>query len=913
MQYGYSLANFHTEWSLLMKVSFSVRGDRLMYIKSISLAFAMSLVMPTFVQGQDAEFGALLEEVTVTARKREESLKDVPVSISVMSSDMLREANIIEPRDLFALTPGLDYDASNSNDRLSDNPSIRGIQANTGSSNLQKVNTFLDGMPMIGSQGTNQFVDIQQVEVYRGPQSSAFGRSTFAGAINYVSRDPGDEFAAEARLQSSNLDRNRVTTSFSGPISDTLGYTLDLSKEQFDGLWESTEGLPLGGQETRYYTGKLKWTPNNRFDAEFRILHTETYDDEGGVWYANDPFIDVDEDGLGDAGTAYDGLSYDQTKWGGECTNTLLPGSMGGFTAYQIGALDCDIPIPGRGLARNTNVLAQLPIDNVTAEDIQDFAIHDPGSETDRNRFQAEFNVSFDAGDLQILTMYSEDTAFAWRDRDLTDLTASVQVMMGMVALSTREYRHQADVITADESMLEVRWVSPGEDRLRYVVGASYYQYDYNEKTFDRYAAFLDDPTVPVLDQQSDVAENSAIFGNIAYDLGDRTTVSFEARQQRDEVTNINLGVPPVQFKSTFDTFQPRVALTHAINENVSIYLQYAKGTNPGGNVPDTIVPVKQEIHQYAFDNGLVEWQLEDWQEFAEEELTNYEFGVKADLFDNRVTIATSIYAMDWEHYNQGGSPAFNPYDLAEDRCALGELQWCVDGDDEANSPQPWLDMNDWYLAGSQIPGQERAFENADAMLMGARLDLGAVELYGLEAEATWRINDQWNLRGALTLQESEFKDYCWRNGVNDLQLPPDRFAATSDEPFDCVIVDGNSLTRIPKHKASLSATYNNVIGNTGWSWVARLDWINTGESYADEMNWMSLPETNLYNGSLIFRSPDRNMQVSLTGRNLSDNDTPRSIRYANNRACIKEGTCREGFINPQIPREIGLQLSVGF
>jgi len=889
-----------------------------MYIKSISLAFAMSLVTPTFVQGQDTEFGALLEEVTVTARKREESLKDVPVAISVMSSDMLREANVIEPRDLFALMPGLDYDGSNVNDRLSDNPSIRGIQANTGSSNLQKVATFLDGMPMIGSQGTNQFVDIQQVEVYRGPQSSAFGRSTFAGAINYVSRDPGNEFAAEARLQTSNLDRNRLTTSFSGPISDTLGYTLDLSKEEFDGLWESTEGLPVGGQETRYYTGKLKWTPNNRFDAEFRILHTETYDDEGGLWYGNDPFIDQDGDDIGDVGTAWEGVAYSGTTWG-QCTNTVLPNG----TRYQRGVIDCDQPIPPGGMPRNTDVLAQLPIDNVTAADIQDFAILDPGSETERDRFQAEFNFSFDAGDLQILTMYSEDTGFAWRDSDLTDLAASVQVMMGMVAVSTREYRHMADVISSDETMAEVRWVSPGENRLRWVVGASYYEYDYNERTYDRYAAFLIDPTIAVQDQQSDVAENTAVFGNIAYDLGDRTTVSFEARQQRDEVTNVNLGDPPVEFTSTFDTFQPRVALTHAINENISIYLQYAQGTNPGGNVPDTVVPVKQEIWQYGFDNGLVEWRLDDWQEFEEEELTNYEFGVKADLFDNRVTIATSIYAMDWEHYNQNGSPAFDPYSLAEDRCDLGEAQWCVDDDDEANSPQPWLDMNYWYLAGSQIPGQERPFENSDGMLMGARLDLGTVELYGLEAEATWRINDRWNLRGALTLQESEFTDYCWRNGVNDLAQTPDKFAATSDEPFDCVIVDGNSLARIPKHKTALSATYQNALGNTGWSWVARLDWINTGENYADEMNWMKLPETNLYNGSLIFRSPDRNIQVSLTGRNLSDDDTPRAMRLSNNRSCIRESprpdggmgsaACREGRVTPQVPREIGLQLTVGF
>ena len=121
-----------------------------------------------------------LEEIVVTARKREESLQDVPVSISVMSADLLAQAGIRDQFDLFEMTPGLEFDTV-TGDRNSGNPSIRGIQSQEIATTRQKSTSFLDGLPLIGQTGSLQFIDVSRIEIFRGPQSAAFGRSTFAG------------------------------------------------------------------------------------------------------------------------------------------------------------------------------------------------------------------------------------------------------------------------------------------------------------------------------------------------------------------------------------------------------------------------------------------------------------------------------------------------------------------------------------------------------------------------------------------------------------------------------------------------------------------------------------------------------------------------------------------------------------
>ncbi|MDZ7684517.1 MAG: Plug domain-containing protein [Gammaproteobacteria bacterium] len=158
-----------------------------------------------------------LEEITVTGRKREEYLRDVPVAISAYSQDDLLKEGITNVQDLYDNTPGMTFDTAGHGDRNSSQPAIRGIQSNRVASSLQKVTTFVDGIPMSGQVANLTFGGIDQVEIYRGPQSAAFGRATFAGAINYVTADATEEFEAKVRARASSLENNELGVIVSGP------------------------------------------------------------------------------------------------------------------------------------------------------------------------------------------------------------------------------------------------------------------------------------------------------------------------------------------------------------------------------------------------------------------------------------------------------------------------------------------------------------------------------------------------------------------------------------------------------------------------------------------------------------------------------------------------------------------------
>jgi len=331
----------------MKKVIFSAVGASLLLVGA-----------PTLTSEQDGF--SLLEEVIVTARKREESLQDVPVSISVLNSDMLVEAGIRNAYDLFDMTPGINWEQAQ--DRQGSRPSVRGVQTNAQNPVRQKVTSFLDGMPLLGQQGGLQFVGVERIEVMRGPQSAAFGRATFAGAINYVSRDPGDEFTGDVRLATSDLGRNELQLEIGGPINDTFGYTLDVNLDEFRGPdeWFSTDGYEMGAQNTTYVTGKLTFAPNDKFDGYVRFMHTDI-DDSPPIEY----FLSAAERAA--------------------CTNTTLPG-MG--VAYLQGEFNCAVSVPAGGYPLDhtpeTNFAPGTNEYNVS----QTYSVLDPASQLERNRIQ---------------------------------------------------------------------------------------------------------------------------------------------------------------------------------------------------------------------------------------------------------------------------------------------------------------------------------------------------------------------------------------------------------------------------------------------------------------------------------------------------------------------------------------------
>ncbi|MCZ6774817.1 MAG: TonB-dependent receptor [Proteobacteria bacterium] len=808
-----------------------------------------------------AQPGITLEEIVVTARKREESMLEVPVSISVISASLIQEAGIIEPRDFFELTPGLDFDTNG--DRNNATPSVRGIQSTATATTRQKVMSFIDGMPLVGAQGTMQFAGVERIEVFRGPQSAAFGRSTFAGAINYVTRDPGDEFEGDLRIGTSDLGRNNITLALSGPINDTFGYAIDANFDEYrgDDSWFTTDGNREGGTSTEYISGKLTFAPNDRFDGEIRVMSMRTEDDMTLRYY----------------------ISAEEYA---NCTSA----ANGGFASPNIngtrwidGTFDCDPSAPVGGIQTNTDVAIGFT-DPAAIELAETFNIDIPGETNDRDRIQGEFNFNFDSGDLQVLSFYSEESYLRWADNDRSNRPLNIDVNNGvaMVAMGPMTVSHMADPTDIEEKMLEVRWLSPGENRLRWTAGASVYDYDFLTLVWSQYADILSgqqealsiQPNVIISEQST----NTAVFANLTYDLTERMTFSIEGRYQEEEMTNVNQ-VTDESFTNTTTSFVPRIALNYSFDNGVTVYAQIAEGINPAGVIPAARSPRIVAAHEQVFDLGMVEWQLESILFYEQEEIINYEVGIKAGVFENRVQLAAAAYIMDWSHYNQAYTVNFNVNTL------------CLE-------------------QGVPCPGQLPGLNNGDYMIR-AQLDLGDANVMGIEGEATWYINDNWDMRGTLTWQETEYETFCDPNAVQRIGLTPTNTVGDgSGVLFNCVSVIGNEFSRQPDLAYTLAATYRAPLANTDWNWVARLDYRNIGEQWLDDTNLMALPVTETLNASVNFRN--NNWDFRLYARNLTDNDTPRIVQSGTDRNPTPAGVQNFNVL-PRDPREIGVSLSYGF
>src|SRR4051812_43209606 len=156
-------------------------------------------------------------EIVVTARQREEALKDVPIAVTALSGDMLKRQQIYSVKDIAAYTPGLNINSDSVGRAF---VSIRGIGTTLIDTVQPGVGIFIDGIYQPNTSYLNSpIVDVARIEVLRGPQGTLFGNNTLGGAINVITRQPGN--VLEGRIDGAAApadDFNSISASISGPI-----------------------------------------------------------------------------------------------------------------------------------------------------------------------------------------------------------------------------------------------------------------------------------------------------------------------------------------------------------------------------------------------------------------------------------------------------------------------------------------------------------------------------------------------------------------------------------------------------------------------------------------------------------------------------------------------------------------------
>ena len=212
---------------------------------------------------------AQLEEIFVTAQRRDQSLQDVPISVSVMPGEVMEEMNLTSLHDVTARMPNVSV---NSNP-LTDFMTIRGVGSGQNAGFEQAVGTFVDGFYRGRSRASKAAMfDIEQIEVLKGPQTTFFGNNTSAGALNITTRKPSQEMEGEVRAVYGEYGQHQLDAAVSVPVSDTLAIRLAGRVGGQDGYsYSRTTDSDFPDIEESVARLSLLWEPSDSFSSHLRF------------------------------------------------------------------------------------------------------------------------------------------------------------------------------------------------------------------------------------------------------------------------------------------------------------------------------------------------------------------------------------------------------------------------------------------------------------------------------------------------------------------------------------------------------------------------------------------------------------------------------------------------------------------
>lgn len=719
-----------------MKITKRKRHHEWLWYPIGTIALGLS---PTVLLAQDAGAAPVtLTEIVVSARKRVETLQDVPLAVTVMNSSQIEAHDIRSLEDLAAFTPGFYFKSVGSFEgRTSSDLRFRGMDVNTSTPWLQLGSVFVDGVYISGGIQNIGFENIERVEVIKGPQSAMFGRSTFGGAVNFVTADPAAEPEAQLSASFGQDDDREIKGWASAPI---LGTWLSgrLSARYFkkgSQYTNPTDGIDLGEQETRSVSGTLVAIPTDSLTAKLSIFYAK--DDDG-----LSPLMLV-RNSAANCGPFYGG---GRKTFCGE-----LPATLGG--------IDADLTAFLAGITQT------------------DTGIHMSQSGMKREARRASLDLTYDFGPVVMtsVTGVSDEDMGTARDGDLIPNFNFFNLWQGR---ETQDFQQ------------ELRVASNGESPFNWLIGANYYNYKYRADT-------VSPPTVTLQIDRTDI-ETTGIFGSFGWRPNEKYEVTIEGRYQKDD---IDQGGP---LEADFTSFLPRATFSYLPDEDTTFYLNIGKGNKPGGfNSSVARRPVaEQQILAAEYGIGLA---------IGEEEIWNYEIGAKQEFAGGQGYGNVALYYMDWT--NQ------------QTRRAIVDPR---------------------IFGGVPFSG----FVNA-----------GESELYGLEIEGGWQVNDYWNIMATYAYAHAEYVKYS---------------SSLYQQVYGTLDASGADLPNNPEQTASISNSLKWPVGGE-WSGLAQLDVLYEGSRYTDEVNLTEYGERWRANAHLGLQHGD--LKVVLYARNLTDNSTVPSAR----------------------------------
>ena len=236
-----------------------------------------------------------LEEVVVTATRRQASLQDIGVSVTAYSGEELRQFNIERTDDLANLVPGLQFTMAGGGP-LVGLISIRGVAQNDFASHLEAANTmYIDDVyrPSIGSN-LQGFFDTERVEVLKGPQGTLFGRNATGGLVHVITREPTEQFEGYVDGTIAEYNQYIVEGAISGPVAPNLLGRVAVRHIQNDGWIENSAGPDSIEEDTTAVRGKLVFLPNEQLRIKLQAEWFDNAPVDAGGGFPTGGFVGTD-------------------------------------------------------------------------------------------------------------------------------------------------------------------------------------------------------------------------------------------------------------------------------------------------------------------------------------------------------------------------------------------------------------------------------------------------------------------------------------------------------------------------------------------------------------------------------------------------------------------------------------------
>lgn len=529
------------------------------------------------------------EEIVVTVRKKEEPLLSVPVAVTALSSEFIDALGLENLDDIARYTPGFSFNSATGRQAASNRPAIRGITTiRNGIANTSAAATFIDGVYVGGSAQSTEFYNLERIEILRGPQSAQYGRATYAGAINYVTRRPPDQLSGNVAVSVAEHETLYATGWVGGPLlGESLQFALSAGHREYGGEYaNSIDGRTVGAEEADDVTAKLFWQPGDDLEIGLKL----------GLQSTDDNHFPV----------------YLQSRNLNSCCFRTAESPRA--REYFVGEVASPAPV-------------------ALATDLLDAA---GGAGTRLDRRLATFRINWSAPwglEVSSISGYIDDTI----ERGFDASYAAYDPLPFLPGFFT-----QRDEIEQRDLSQELRVSSPGDAPVRLTGGLYYYDGESNEVTDDRVTVDANGalnvlPNFGSLTR--DEIQNIAVFGSAEWDFAARWTAGVELRWARDKIAVANFandgtGLLLERFRDDFHSVTPRFTLRYLSDSGATWYANVAKGTKPGdfnADVPDTPSGTPDERFR-AVD---------------EEAIWNYELGVKGRWWQDRVYAGVAGYYLD--------------------------------------------------------------------------------------------------------------------------------------------------------------------------------------------------------------------------------------------------------------------------